>query len=100
MAACKVVKASMDNSVSKLNEYSGQYKEAATTFISAFKAAIESMEGASKDALLEFFENNIQDFVLNGLPDAVKGLASLLAANAQNFDDTDAQIAASIRGNN
>lgn len=99
MASCRIVKASMDQSVSNLNGYAGQYEEAATTFVSAFKSAIESMEGDSKDALLEFFETNMEGFVTKGLPDAIKGLASLLEANATNFDDVDAQIAASIRGN-
>ncbi len=99
MAGCRVVKASMDQSVTNLNNYATQYEEAATTFVTAFKAAIEAMEGDSKDALLEFFTTNIEGFVTKDLPDAVRGLSSLLGANAQNFDDTDAQIASSIRGN-
>lgn len=99
MAGCRVVKASMDQSVANLNNYATQYEEAATTFVSAFKAAIEAMEGEAKDALLDFFQNNIEGFVTKDLPGAVSGLASLLSANAQNFDDVDAQIAASIRGN-
>lgn len=89
----------MDQSVKNLNGFATQYEEAATTFVTAFKGAIEEMEGDSKDALLEFFTTNIEGFVTKDLPDAVRGLASLLEANAQNFDDTDAQIAASIRGN-
>ena len=99
MAACRVVKASMDQSVANLNNYATQYEEAANTFVTAFKAAIETMECESKDALLEFFTTNIEGFVTKDLPEAVKGLESPLAANAQNFDDVDAQIAASIRGN-
>ncbi len=99
MAGCRVVKASMDQSVQNLNQYASEYEEAAATFAAAFKAAIEEMEGDAKDALLEFFTTNIEGFVTKDLPDAVKGLAALLAANAQNFDDVDAQIAASIRGN-
>lgn len=99
MAGCRVVKASMDQSVTNLNNYAAQYEEAATTFVNAFKAAIDEMEGDAKDALLEFFTTNVEGFVTKDLPDAVKGLASLLGANAQNFDDVDAQIAASIRGN-
>lgn len=99
MAGCRVVKASMDQSVTNLNGYATQYTEAATIFVTAFKAAIEEMEGDSKDALLEFFTENIEGFVTTDLPGAITGLASLLKANAQNFDDTDAQLAASIRGN-
>lgn len=99
MAGCRVVKASMDQSVTNLNNYSTQYTEEATKFVAAFKAAIEEMEGDSKDALLEFFTTNIEGFVTKDLPGAISGLSSLLSANAQNFDDTDAQLAASIRGN-
>ena len=99
MAGCRVVKASMDESVEHLNGFGQQYKDAGDTFVTAFKAAIEEMEGDSKDALEEFFTTNVEGFVKTDLPGAVTGLASLLKANATNFDDTDAQIAASIRGN-
>ena len=96
MAGCKVVKASMDQSVTNLLNCSTQYEEAATTFVAAFKAAIE---GDAKDALVEFFETNIEGLVTKDIPGAVKGLSELLKANAQNFDDVDAQLANSIRGN-
>lgn len=99
MAGCRVVKASMDASVQNLNGFGNDYKDAGDAFVAAFKAAIEDMEGDSKDALEEFFTTNVEGFVTSDLPGAVKGLASLLEANATNFDDTDAQIAASIRGN-
>ena len=99
MAGCRVVKASMDASVKNLNDFGTKYEDAGTTFVTAFKAAIEDMEGDSKDALEEFFNTNIEGFVTTDLPGAVRGLASLLEANGTNFDATDAQIAASIRGN-
>ncbi len=99
MAGCRVVKASMDQSVTNLNGYATQYEDAGNTFVSAFKTAIEAMEGDSKDALLEFFTNNVEGFVTKDLPGAIRGLATLLDSNATNFDDTDAQVAASIRGN-
>ena len=88
MAGCRVVKASMDASVKNLNDFGTKYEDAGTTFVTAFK-----------DALEEFFNTNIEGFVTTDLPGAVRGLASLLEANGTNFDDTDAQIAASIRGN-
>lgn len=99
MAGCKVVKESMDKSVANILKCSTDYEDAATTFVTAFKAAIEAMEGDAKDALLEFFETNIEGLVTKDIPGAVKGLSELLKANAQNFDDVDAQLAASIRGN-
>ena len=72
MAGCRVVKASMDTSVTNLLNYSTQYGEAATTFVAAFKAAIEAMEGDAKDALVEFFETNIEGLVTKDIPGAVK----------------------------
>lgn len=51
MAGCRVVKASMDASVKNLNDFGTKYEDAGTTFVTAFKAAIEDMEGDSKDAL-------------------------------------------------
>lgn len=98
MAGCRIVKASMDSSVANLKGYSEELKEAGSTFVTAFNAAIEAMQGDARDALVEFFETNIEKFVSTDVPEAVNGLASLLEANAQNFDDVDAQIAASIRG--
>lgn len=50
-------------------------------------------------SLVEFFETNIEGLVTKDIPGAVKGLSELLKANAQNFDDVDAQLANSIRGN-
>ncbi len=99
MAGCKVVKESMDKSVANILQSSNDYEEAAKTFVNAFKAAIEEMQGKAKDALLEFFETNIEGLVTNDIPGAVKGLSELLKANAQNFDDVDGQLADSIRGN-
>ncbi len=99
MAGCRVVKESMDTSVANILQSSNDYEEAAKTFVKDFRDAIEPMEGEAKDALLEFFEANIEGLVTNDIPGAVKGLSELLKANAKNFDDVDAQLAASIRGN-
>ena len=98
MASCRVVKSSMDQTVTNLNNYSKQYEEAGSTFVTAFKNAIADMEGAAKDALLEFFETKVEGFVSKDLPGAISGLSSLLAANLQNFDDVDAKLAQSIKG--
>ncbi|MFR6423043.1 MAG: hypothetical protein ACLUOO_10395 [Coprococcus sp.] len=48
---------------------------------------------------MNFLETNIEGLVTKDIPGAVKGLSELLKANAQNFDDVDAQLANSIRGN-
>lgn len=100
MAGCRVVKASMDASVTNLQGYATNYEDAASTFVQAFKGAIAEMQGGAHEALLEFFETNIEGLVTKDVPGAVKGLSELLKANAQNFDDVDGQLAESIRGNN
>ncbi|MCR5599328.1 MAG: hypothetical protein K6G33_01090 [Ruminococcus sp.] len=98
MASCRIVKASVEQSVTNLNNYAKQYEEAGNTFATAFKNAIADMEGAAKDALLEFFETKIEGFVTKDLPSAVTGLASLLSTNLQQFDDVDGKLAESIKG--
>lgn len=85
MAGCRVVKASMDTSVTNLLNYSTQYGEAATTFVAAFKAAIEAMEGDAKDALVEFFETNIEGLVTKDIPGAVKGLSETSQGECAEF---------------
>lgn len=99
MAGCRVVKASMDTSVTNLQGFATKYEEAATAFVNEFTSAIADMKGDAHEALLEFFETNIKGLVSTDIPGAVKGLAELLKANAQNFDDVDGQLANSIRGN-
>lgn len=97
MEYCRVVKTSMDSSVKNLNDFGIKYEDAGTTFITAFKAAIEEMKRDSKDALEEFFNTNAEGFVTADLLGTVRGLAFLLEANAVNFDDKDTQIAESIK---
>lgn len=99
MAGCRVVKSSMDTSVTNLQGYATKYEEAATAFVNAFMEAIAEMKGDAHEALEEFFNANIKGLVTKDIPGAVKGLSELLKANAQNFDDVDAQLANSIRGN-
>ena len=89
MAGCRIVKASMDQSVTNLLNYSTSYGDAATTFVTAFKAAIESMEGDAKDALLEFFETNIEGFVTNDV---------IFAASFTVFATIAAVVAACVTG--
>lgn len=100
MADCKIVKASVETAVENINNYAGEYVNAGTEFESAFKAAIAEMEGDSKDAMVELFDKSYKTFVTSdteGLPAMIKGLASLLDGNRDNFEKIDDQIAQSIR---
>lgn len=96
MAACRIVNEAMLNAVEEINTCSSDYASAATDFISAFKSAIAEMEGASKDALEQFFKDKVESFISEDIPGAVTGMADLLEANRSNFESIDQQIADSI----
>ena len=108
MADCKIVNASV---VSAINNIGGanqgqlegialEYQQAGTTLIEDLKSAIALMEGATKDALLNFFTNDVEPFVTKDLPGAINGLSVLLEANRKNFEDVDQKIADSITSGN
>ena len=101
MANCRIVNEAVASSVAEINNIASAYADAGTTFESAFKSAIADMEGDAKDALVQFFDTKVKDFITSmdsGLPAMVKGMADLLEANRANFENVDAQIAASISG--
>jgi len=98
MAGCRIVNASVLTAVENINTISGQYTDAADTFLNSLNSAIADMEGASKDALSEFINNDLKEFVLTSIPTAVKGMADLLEANRSNFESTDQSLADNIAG--
>ena len=60
--------------------------------------ALADMEGEAKDALQTLIDGDIKSFVAESLSAAVKGMADLLEQNREQFENVDAQIAASISG--
>lgn len=108
MADCKIVNASVVAAIEniggaqqgQLEGIAKEYKTAGETLMEALKAAIAEMEGATKDALLTFFTKDVQQFVVEDLPNAINGMSVLLEANRKNFEDVDKQIADSISGGN
>ncbi|MDD6824802.1 MAG: hypothetical protein PUE12_01570 [Oscillospiraceae bacterium] len=96
MAACRIVNAAVETAVEEIRTASTDYTTAANEFISAFNSAIAEMEGASKDALDQFFKEKVVPFISEDIPGAVSGMADLLEANRSNFADIDQQIADSI----
>ena len=100
MADCRIVNSAVKTSVTNIQNLATKYQQAGTDFEAAFKAAIAEMEGDSKDAMIELFDKSYKEFVTSmegGLPAMIKGLADLLEANRQNFENVDGQIAQSIR---
>ena len=98
MADCRIVNQAVVTSVANITDISNAYKSDGQAFIDALTTAISAMEGETKDALQKFFTTDVQKFVAEDLPGAINGMAELLDANRQNFEDVDRQIAASISG--
>lgn len=96
----RIVTSDMEDCKAKLDSSKKNYEEAGKNLIAAFDSAIADMQGASKDALEEFFNTKIKNFVTTDIPSSIDGLSNMLASNLKNFNDVDAKIAQSIRGNN
>lgn len=98
MAGCRIVNESVTSAVTELNSLSTAYQDAGDTLISSLTSALADMEGEAKDALQTLIDGDIKSFVAESVAAAVKGMADLLEQNRQQFEDVDAQIAASISG--
>jgi hypothetical protein len=98
MAGCRIVNDAVKKAVEEIAGYSKEYKTAGEDFVRDFKAAIADMEGAAKDALMEFFDNQTAPLVTDSVPSAVEGMSQLLEANRSNFESVDLKIAESISG--
>ena len=59
MAGCRIVNDAVKKAVEEIAGYSKEYKTAGEDFVRDFKAAIADMEGAAKDALMEFFDHQV-----------------------------------------
>jgi uncharacterized protein YukE len=96
MAGCRIVNDALKNAVEEISGYSKEYKSAGDDFVRDFKAAIAEMEGAAKDALLDFFNTQAAPLVTESVPQAIEGMSKLLEANRSNFEQVDQKIADSI----
>jgi len=86
----------MLDAISEIQRIAGEYETVADEFISSLNNAISEMEGETKDALYELINSKVKTFVYQDLPAALRGMAELLEANRQNFENTDKQLAGSI----
>jgi len=96
MAGCRIVNAGVEAAVQAIEASSTQFKSAGENFISDLNSAISEMEGETKDALKKFIDGDVNDFVAEGLPDALTGMANLLEQNRTQFVETDFSISESI----
>lgn len=98
MASCRIVNASVAQAVTTIADISGKYKIAGEEFVKALNGAISEMEGAAKDALKNFIDTDVNQFVAEQLPTAIDNMSKLLEGNRDNFEKVDTQLAASIGG--
>ncbi|MCL2808204.1 MAG: hypothetical protein FWD27_08675 [Coriobacteriia bacterium] len=96
MAGCRIVNESVATAVSDIETTSRDFKTAGDDFITSLKNAISEMEGETKDALVKFIDSDVNKFVVEDLPSAIKSMSEVLEANRTNFVDTDKGIADNI----
>lgn len=86
----------MRNAVSTIEGLSQDYANAASTFETDFLAAISGWEGTSKDQMEKFVTGPVMEYMRDTVSKLVNGLAELLAANADQMEKADQQIADNI----
>ena len=86
----------MRTAVTTIEDLSKDYKTAADTFESDFLSAISAWEGTSKDKMQTFISGPVKEFIGDTVPQLVSGLSQMLAANADQMENADQQIADNI----
>lgn len=86
----------MRSAVTAIETYAKEYKSAADTFESDFLSAIGAWEGASKDKMQAFISGPVKEFIGVTVPQLVEGLSQMLAANIDQMERADQQIADNI----
>ena len=72
------------------------FKTAANTFQSDFAGAISAWEGESKDKMMNFISNPVNEYLGTTIPELLEALAQLLDFNADQMEKADQQIAEAI----
>lgn len=106
MADCKIVN---PNIIAAINQIGGseqghligiakKYETAGIALMDALNIAISNMEGETKEALKNFLDATVKQYVVTDLPVAINALSVLLESNRANFEEVDRQIAECISG--
>lgn len=98
MAVCRIVNQGVLSALDSIESCRSSYEKAGQTLISSLTSAISDMEGAAKDAFQDLINNKIKEFVETSLPEAIKGMHTLLEENRKNFEEVDQKIADNISG--
>ena len=86
----------MRQAVTDIQAIAERYKTAAMTLEGDFTAAISGWEGESRDAMQKFISGPVMEYTRDTVPQLLEALAELLAANADQMESADRQIAESI----
>ena len=88
----------MSKSVTTLNSCADDYQNAAETLYTALDTLFTggNWTGASKDAFEKLWTGSVYKHIHQAIPDAVRGLASVLQNNINTMQQADSQIAGSI----
>ena len=86
----------MRKAVEDIKTVAGKYKTAAVPFEMDFLASITEWEGESKEAMQKFISGPVMEYMRDTVPQLLESLADLLAANADQMESADHQIAENI----
>ena len=86
----------MRQAVEDIKGIAANYKNTASTFESDFLSAIKDWEGESKDKMQQFISGPVMEYIRDTIPQLLEALAELLAANADQMENADHQIAENI----
>lgn len=86
----------MRQAVESIKGIAARYKNTASAFEGDFIAAISEWEGESKDKMQQFISGPVMEYTRDTIPQLLEALSELLAANADQMESADRQIAESI----
>lgn len=86
----------MRNAVENIRSISSQYKATASTFQNDFTGAVSTWEGESGEKMKAFINGPVMEYIGTSVPQLLDALAELLAANADQMEKADQQIAENI----
>ena len=88
--------AAMSASIKAIQAKAEAYATAADTLKSSLTNATANWTGASKNSFMTLIEGDFYKHTHTTIPEAVKGMASLLQNNLENMQNADSELAKSI----
>ena len=86
----------MRKAATEVRNIGTSFKNAASTFQSDFAGAVSAWEGESKDKMMNFISNPVNEYLGTTIPELLEALAQLLDFNADQMEKADQQIAEAI----